>query len=347
MKNLNKLFNFGMVLLMVASVLFLNSCKKDDDNNNNTPTNTNNYKGIFVLNEGGFLKGNASIDYTSTDGTTTESIFSKVNSHPLGDIMQSMAKVGDKFYLVVNNSQKIEVVNTSDFKSVATIDGLASPRFMQVISGSSKAYVTDLFAGEIHIINTSSNTKTGSISLGGWSENMVEVGNEVYVNNWSNKKVYKINTGTDAVTDSIVLTGAPNGLVKDKNNKLWVLVDSTGTNKAKLMRINPSNNNIEATIEFNDTLSASKLAINGNGDKLYYISSYGVYEMDITATTMPIMPKKSGYFYGLGIDPADGSIYVTDALDFNQKGVVFRIKTDGTESNFKAGIAPNGFFFNY
>jgi DNA-binding beta-propeller fold protein YncE len=346
MKKLNKLVKLGFVLLMVATVLFLNSCKKDDDNNN-VPTNSNNYKGIFVLNEGGFQKGNASVDYRGIDSTITESIFSKVNSRPLGDIMQSMTKVGDKFYLIVNNSQKIEVVNTADFKSVATIEGLASPRFLQTVSGSSKAYVTDLFAGEIHIINLSSNTKTGSIAIGGWSENMVEVGNEVYVNNWSNKKIYEINTGNDAVTDSIALTGAPNGLVKDKNGKLWVLVDSTGTNKAKLMRINPSNNNVEATIEFDATQSASKLAINGTGDKLYYINSVGVYEMDITATALPTTTKKSGYFYGLGIDPADGSIYVSDALDFNQKGIVFRIKADGTESNFKAGIAPNGFFFNY
>lgn len=349
MKNLKKIINLGLVIAMAATVLFLNSCKEDDEAKPGTSTPAS-YSGVFVINEGGFLKGNSSVDfYNPASGELSDDLFAKKNSRPLGDILQSMTKVGNKFYLIVNNSQKIEVVNAETFASTATINNMGSPRFLLPLSssGNKKAYVTDLFNGVIHIVDLDAATKTGSITLPGWSENMVEVGTDVYVNNWSNKKVYEINSTNNTIADSIVLTGSPNGLVKDKNGKLWVLVDSIGATQARFMRINPADNSIEATVLFPAGQSASKLAINGSGDKLYYTTSTGVYEMDITANALPATAKKAGYFYGLGVDPKDGSVYVTDALDFNQKGIVYRLKADGSESNFKVGIVPGGFFFNY
>eukprot|EP01035_Chromulina_nebulosa_P011962 gene11962-15959_t len=259
MKNLKKITNLGLVIAMAATVLFLNSCKEDDDAKPGTSTPAS-YSGVFVINEGGFLKGNSSVDFYNPAS---------------GDILQSMIKVGNKFYLIVNNSQKIEVVNAETFASTATINNMGSPRFLLPLtsSGNKKAYVTDLFNGVIHIVDLEAATKTGSITLPGWSEQMVEVGTDVYVNNWSNKKVYEINSNNNTLADSITLTGAPNGLVKDKNGKLWVLVDSIGATQARFIRINPADNSIEATVLFPAGQSASKLAINGNGDKLYYTSS--------------------------------------------------------------------------
>ena len=348
MKNLNQIFKFNLLALVALSVLVLSSCKKDEDNTNQ-PTTSSTYQGAFILNEGGFLKGNASIDfYSRGDAKLTQNLFSNINSRPLGDIFQSMYKANNNFYLIVNNSSKIEVVNAETFKSAGTISNLGSPRFMLVpsVSNETKAYVTDLFNNVIHVINLTSHTQTKTIDLNGWSENMVEAGGNVYVNNWSNKKVYVIDPVADAVKDSVELTDYPNGIVVDANKKVWVLVDSTATTPAKLVRINPSTNTIEGSIDFAAGETASKLAINGAGDKLYYLNNTGVFEVAISANTLPTTAKKAGSFYGLGIDPIDGSIYLGDAIDFNQNGTVTRIKTDGGETTFKVGIVPGGFFFN-
>lgn len=348
MKNLNKFLSLNVLALFAFSVLLLNSCKEPDEEGTVTPVPSA-YDGVFIINEGGFNKGNASIDfYNPAESKTTKGLFTSVNSRPLGDIFQSMTKVGENFYLVVNNSSKIEVVSATDFKSVATISSLGSPRFLLSPSSSNgaKAYVTDLFGGVIHVIDLKGNAKTKSITLSGWSEEMVEANNSVYVNNSGNKKVFVIDPTSDAVKDSIILTATPNGIVKDKNNKIWLLLDTTGGQKGKLARINTTTNTIEATIDVGDIGYSSDLAINGAGDRIYYTKSEGLYEMDITATTAPTAVKKAGNFYSIGIDPANGTIYLGDALDFNQDGTVTTIKKDGTESTFKSGINPGRFFFN-
>lgn len=348
MKNLNRFLSLKVLVLFMASMVFFSSCKKDDDDNTQ-PSTPASYEGVFIINEGGFNKGNGAVDfYNPTDKSLSKEVFTTKNSRPLGDIFQSMTKVGDKFYLVVNNSSKIEVVNASDFKSVATINNLGSPRFMLSPSSSNgkKAYVTDLFNNQIYIVDLATNTKTGSINLKGWSEQMVEANGDVYVSNPGNKKVFVIDPTADAIKDSVELPSAPAGIVVDANKKLWVLVDTSGGQSAKLLRISPTTNSIEATVDFKDWAYYSKLAINGKGDKLYFTNTSGVYEMDITATIVPATPKKTGGFYGLGVDPTEGSIYVSDALDFNQAGVVTRVQPDGAESTFKSGIVPGGFYFN-
>jgi YVTN family beta-propeller protein len=349
MKNLNKFLSFKVLALFALSVLLLNSCKEPDNDDNPTPSTPAAYDGVFIINEGGFNKGNASIDfYNRADGKQTKGLFNNINNRPLGDIFQSMSKVGDNFYLVVNNSSKIEVVSAKDFKSVATISNLGSPRFLLSPSSSNgeKAYVTDLFGGVIHVLNLKSNTKTKSITLSGWSEEMVEANNSVYVNNSGNKKIFVIDPTSDAIKDSIELTATPNGIVKDKNNKIWLLLDTTGGQKGKLARVNTTTNTIEASVDVGDIGYSSDLTINGAGDKLYYTKADGLYEMDITATIAPASVKKAGNFYSIGIDPSTGTIYLGDALDFNQDGTITTIKTDGSENTFKAGINPGRFFFN-
>jgi len=171
--------------------------------------------------------------------------------------------------------------------------------------------------------------------------------NKVFVtSSWGPNKLYVLNATTDVVADSIILTDFATSIEKDADNKLWVFVDSTAANPAKALRINPDNHTIEQTLDFAVGKSPIKSAISGNGRKIYYTTSDGLFSFDITATSLPAAPIKSGFFYGLGVDPSEGSVYISDALDFNQKGVVYRFTSSGDTLNFKAGIIPGGFFFN-
>ena len=50
--------------------------------------------------------------------------------------------------------------------------------------------------------------------------------------------------------------------------------------------------------------------------------------------------------YGMGFDPVDGVIWLSDAKDYASNGLVYRIKMDGTLlDKFSVGIIPRNFGF--
>jgi hypothetical protein len=71
--------------------------------------------------------------------------------------------------------------------------------------------------------------------------------------------------------------------------------------------------------------------------------------MPITAETLPDTPliaQGDHLFYGLGIDPVSSEIYCSDAIDYLQKGIVFRYSSQGKlRDSFLAGIIPGFFAF--
>ena len=71
--------------------------------------------------------------------------------------------------------------------------------------------------------------------------------------------------------------------------------------------------------------------------------------MSIDDNSLPISPfiTSSGKnFYGLAIDKAKNEIYVSDAIDYIQKGKIYRFHSNGIEiDNFLVGIIPGDFLF--
>ncbi|MEX2363269.1 MAG: DUF5074 domain-containing protein, partial [Balneolaceae bacterium] len=141
--------------------------------------------GIYVLNEGNFGQANASItSYNPETGVVTQNVYESVNGTPIGDALQSAALIDEKLYLVVNNSHKIEVVNPETFTNIGTIEiaNGASPRYIAK-AGEHKAYVTNLYANAVSIINLESLEETGSIEVGANPEGIAVVGTNAFVAN--------------------------------------------------------------------------------------------------------------------------------------------------------------------
>jgi len=207
----------------------------------------------------------------------------------------------------------------------------------------SKAYVTDFYANSIGVVDLANNTITGGIPCPGATEELVLAYGKAFVTAPQRDKVYVISTANDQITDSITVGSGAASIVQDANGKIWVLCNSS------LYRFDPVSQVVEATFNFPSATSPWRLRINGAHDMLYFLDN-GVYRMPITATavpTSPFIPASGRNFYGLGVDPTEGSIYVADAIDYVQRGVVYRYATDGTErANFLAGIVPGGFCFN-
>jgi hypothetical protein len=116
----------------------------------------------------------------------------------------------------------------------------------------------------------------------------------------------------------------------------------------KLTRINPVTLQIEQTLHFNLGDSPGKLCVNKTRDTLYYLNN-GICQLHIAANALPSNPlisQGSKIFYGLGVNPKDYTIYVSDAIDYVQRSKIEIYKPTGAFiTKFNAGIISNGFMF--
>ncbi|MEO8762297.1 MAG: DUF5074 domain-containing protein, partial [Bacteroidia bacterium] len=198
-------------------------------------------------------------------------------------------------------------------------------------------------ANYVQVVDLTSKSITKNIRIDGWSEEMVQSYGKVYIANQSKKYVYVIDAATDEL-DSIYMGATNSCIIKDGNEKLWIACNASSTNNvsAYLKKINPVTNVIEDSISLNTTQnSISRLCINGAGTTLYFMIN-DVYKMDITSKTITdLISQGTHTFYGLCIDPDDETIYVSDAVDYNSNGKLYRYQSNGTLTNtFTVGLIP-------
>lgn len=307
-------------------------------------------RGVFVLNEGNFGWGYGTVDFIDLEkGSVADNIYEQANGNLLGNVLQSASFFAGYFYIVVNNSQKIVVVDPESFVQVGEIEELISPRYFLGID-EEKAYVTDLYANVIHIINPSTFEKTGEISVEGRTEQLLLAGQYAIVASPGTRELLLINTQTDRIEKTISLEASPNSLQIDKDNFLWVLTGTDAHQQAHLYRYNLADLSLHKDLKISSANSwPSHLAINSSQDTLYYLHN-GVFQMSIQADDFPSSPiiteSNATLFYGLNVAP-DGHIWLADALDYVQRGWASQYSHTGVAvDSFRVGVIPNSFLFH-
>lgn len=342
------------ITFSIFALLFtLASCTKNDPDPQEGPFPIQTGEGVFILNEGGFNAGNASVDYYRfTDDRLFSNLYQAQNGLPLGDVLQSMAFWGGQAFLVVNNSQKIVGVDPEDLSQTVTISPFVSPRYLLPLP-SGKAYLTDLFSNYIYTVDLRSGQKLGdSVQVSGWTEEMLRVGGEVFAVNRFTNDILVIDTLSNQLTGTVAVGFDPTSIVQDKNGKLWTLCSGSeaASEKGGLWRIDPATKTVEAVFEFPDyNLGiAPKVRIDGSGEVVYFLKN-GIYKMAVNDLSLPLSPlvEDGGRsLYSLDIHPITGEVFTSDAVDFSQQGTVYRYSPGGAEiQSFKAGVNPNGFVF--
>lgn len=345
------------IILLALTLLVFTSCMKDDEWINRHQTGTLLSGGVFIVSEGNFMYGNASLSfYDPTTRIVQNNLFYNANGLPLGDVAQSMVIRGNLGYVVINNSGKVYVINSSNGKYVGKITGLTSPRYIHFVN-SEKAYITDLYAGQITIVNPKTYQITGAIITTGHAstEQMVQWNDYLFVSCWSfDNTVLVIDTQTDAVVDEIKTGKQPGGLVLDKYNKIWTLCDGgwskSGTTSRipMLQRIDPATRSIEKSFSLTADAKPSRLAINGTRDSLLFIND-GIWKLGVNQTILddqPFLSTQNHLYYSLAIDPKTSEVYLSDAIDYLQRGLIYRYSPLGAKiDSFKTGIIPGAFCF--
>ena len=119
-----------------------------------------------------------------------------------------------------------------------------------------------------------------------------------------------------------------------------------GYEAPSLYRIDAETFTVEKQFKFKMGDWPSEVQLNGTGDKLYWINK-DIWSMDVDAERVPVRPflEYSGtIYYGLTVDPVRGDVYVADAIDYQQQGIVYRYSSEGELiDEFYVGIIPGAF----
>ena len=364
---------FGYIYIVLAGLLF-GGCSKDE------PAPIAGFEAkeesLVVVNSGNFNLSNASLTVWNAETGSQNYVFASVNGFKLGDVAQSATVHGDLLWIVVNNSNAVFAVDKTTFKERGRIDsGLVSPRYIHFVSDD-KAYVSQMYTDKIAIVNPKTYSVTGYIDVagsqvnGGSSEEMVQVGDYVYVNLWSyGQSIEKIDTKTDKEVASYEVGLQPYSLVKDQKGDLWTLCDGGGWSDNPIgyeaptlveLDLDPetvgSSWDKKRVFELPLGASVSKLCTNGIGTRLYFlVNEYnaegknvgGVYMLDLTEqypSFKIVVPAGDRYLYSMTVSPVTEQIFVADALDYQQPGVVYRYSSEGRLIGiFDTGIIPTSY----
>ncbi len=335
--------------LLFCFLITIISCTKDED------IKTTLYEtGTFIVNEGPFGSGTGTISHF--DGTkVTQDIFGKENNgNSLGNITQSMIKMNDKYFIAVNNADKIQIVNTKDFKNVSDIPNIPLPRYF--CTSGNKLYLTswskDFTNGAIIQIDPVNLKVLSTIPIKGLAERVLAKNDLIYITVTSNpfdifpRSVLVLDTKSNTFIDTITVGDNPNDIVEDKNGDIWVLC--SGFNVWTNPSLNTSGSlhkiqNGQSVLNYTLPNGAKGLTINKNGDKLYYLVDGKAMQRNIEGVEKSFA---DGNFYSIAFNKSTNELFLSDALDFQKPGIVIIIKEDLTSRlELSAGIIPGFFYF--
>lgn len=347
---LNRLlqFIFGFVLL------FSISCTSEYEETIPEITYQN---GLLITNEGNFGSPNADVTFITKDLSLMQNDIYKANNNKenLGDVLQTMVLNGDKAYLLLNNSNKIQIVDRYSFKKAGEITAqLNNPRYMAIANGN--LYVSnDKYGGAkfVNVYKLSDNSFVKKIDFASTStvERVVEAGGNIFVQNASygfGNTITKINTTNNAIEGTPI--PVPNGdITKTITYNSNVYVIAQGTADSYIYQINPAGSIVKTTT-LTGIANATNLQIDGG--RFYFTSSNKVYSMDMNATAAPTNPiitavDGGANFTLYGFSVIDGRIFTSDVKGFTQPSEITVYTTGGTViSKFTAGMGATSVYKN-
>lgn len=184
-------------------------------------------KDFYVLCEGNFSSTEASLWYNN-ETEMSGPIYWNLDSNPLGSVGQDMELYNGKLFLVVNNSHKIEVLDTETQEGIATIDlPFANPRYLT--AKDNIGYLSSWGAGGIIIIDMDNYTVLDTIVVGALPEDIIIKDDMLYTSinmnsMWStenNVYSYDISGDEPALVDTFQVIPGP-GRMTLKDNELYV-----------------------------------------------------------------------------------------------------------------------------
>lgn len=314
------------------------------------PVAVNVIDSVYVVNEG-TSNGAVSL-FNKLTGNVQRDVYAPANGgQRLGPFVQSLTVAGRRAYLVVNGSDAVQVVSYPGFVRQTTIAGRSQPRYLLAASAT-KAYLTEwqggspnYQAGRVAVINLTTNVVTSTIPVGINPEEMLLADGRLYVTSAEGSALTVINTATDAVESTIAVPPGSKNIARDANGNIWLLCSKYLETTDFLVKFAPATPTQQTRIAFPNDYRNGNLRLNAAGTRIYVSLGTGTYALDPAATALPAAPLVRRNFYGLGIDPQDGTIY-GGTVNFSGDARTIRYTPAGAViDSFNVAIGPNSFRF--
>ena len=314
--------------------------------------------GMYILNEGLFQMNNSTLSYYDfTTGKLTENIFLDVNHRGLGDVGNDLKRYGSKLYIVVNNSNIVEVVDAKTVQSLKTIN-LSGKQPRQVAFLDDKAYIS-CFDGDVVRIDTASLEVEASVHTGPNPDGICACNGKLYVCNsggLSNPNYGNTVSVVDPATFTVVkdITVAINPTRVKGYNDHYVYVVSNGNYGDVPYTFQKIDCQTDEIVK-NYNLEVLNFDIHQN---LAYVYSYNYSTMTSWIKVLDLETDeivKEQFIsdgtqlktpYGIKVNPLNGDVYITDAGTFTTNGDVYCFDKDGKKKfSFEAGLNPSAMAF--
>ena len=169
-------------IAFASALLFTTSCRNESTFTEEYPKGK--YEdGILMANEGNFGTPNADVTFASNDlSSVAQQIFKTNNNNEnLGDVLQHIGFYSKYAFLVLNNTDKVKVVDRFGFNKVAEItEQLNNPRY--IAFNNNKIYITN-DTKYVNIYDANNLAFISRLNINDTAERIVSAGNNIFVQN--------------------------------------------------------------------------------------------------------------------------------------------------------------------
>ena len=359
------------LIIYITILLSIVGCRTDDyivymeDEDTGAKTEATEVLGMYVLNEGNMGSNKCTLDFLDLSGETAHylrNIYAERNPNEvkeLGDVGNDAQIYGSKLWLVINCSNKVEVLGAKDAVKQGKID---VPNCRSVAFHQGYAYVSsyvgpvnvsqDAPLGQVYKIDTLTLRTVAQVTVGYQPEELAVIGDKLYVANSGGYMVPDYDHTVSVIdlntfTEERKIDVAPNlhRCRADRYGQLWV--SSRGDYYGEPSRLCWLQQDASGQLQRMGRIDVVVSDMCIVGDSLYYMGMQFNYETMknermlgiINVATHEVVNRQLTTAkeaeaiiqpYGIIVNPNGRDFYLMDAKNYVSSGDLLHFHQDGT-----------------
>ena len=359
------------LIIYITILLSIVGCRTDDyivymeDEDTGAKTEATEVLGMYVLNEGNMGSNKCTLDFLDLSGETAHylrNIYAERNPNEvkeLGDVGNDAQIYGSKLWLVINCSNKVEVLGAKDAVKQGKID---VPNCRSVAFHKGYAYVSsyvgpvnvsqDAPLGQVYKIDTLTLRTVAKVTVGYQPEELAVIGDKLYVANSGGYMVPDYDHTVSVIdlntfTEERKIDVAPNlhRCRADRYGQLWV--SSRGDYYGEPSHLCWLQQDASGQLQCMGRIDVVVSDMCIVGDSLYYMGMQFNYETMknermlgiINVATHEVVNRQLTTAkeadaiiqpYGIIVNPNERDFYLMDAKNYVSSGELLHFKKDGT-----------------